>query len=168
MQGQSLPHIEKLNSGNTVASRERTRITDISPRAWKMWSAVAVAATVALIFISQFVAVDSPTIATVQAVFPAATRSAQTMTISVPTSPAVLDAKVYVDPEEDHVYFAEVLREASETPSYRSEPFAEFDQLGFVVFQTSIETGRYVLKLYDIIEADTLVTEQPFQVILLP
>ena len=159
MEGQPLPSIERLEA--TIS----TAVTDIRPTAWRAWSAVAAAAVAVLVAVSQFGFRDDSTMAQVEAVFPAMTRSLQTLEFQAESNPALVKAKLYVDPEEGHVYTAEVYSSLNDSLVFQSGRIGGFDDLGFAEFQATLIRGQYLLKLYDIIDNDTLTTEQPFRLV---
>jgi hypothetical protein len=159
MDGASLPSLERLEVSVT------TPVTDIRPNTWRTWSVVAAAAVVVLIAVSQFAWRGDSSIAQIEAIFPAVTRSAQTLEFSAESSPALVQAKVYVDPEEGHFYAAEVYAAVNDSLVFHAGRLESFDELGFAEFQVELALGRYLLKLHDVIDNDTLTTEQPFRLV---
>ncbi len=159
MEGQPLPSIERLEA--TIS----TPMTDIRPTAWRTWSAFAAAAVAVLVVVSQFGFRDEPRMAQIEAVFPAMTRSLQTLEFHTEDSPALVNAKLYVDPEEGHFYATEVYSSLNDSLVFQSGRIESFDDLGFAEFQATLARGQYLLKLYDVIDEDTLTTEQAFRLV---
>ena len=150
----ALPLIEKIEK--RVESHAVGRWT-FRPRL-----AVAAAAAVLLIAMAGWYSAHRPPLARVQVLLPTSMRRAQAATFEIPSDPAVVTARFFVDPEGGHRYALEVVASANRKTVYVNPSLTEFDRDGFARFTDTLAAGAYELIVYDIFGADTLRAVCPF------
>lgn len=148
-----------------VSSREA--IVDTRPRRYTAWLAAAAAVVLLAIVAVRLFLGDQPS-ARLEVVLPTTMRGEQEISFTTPASPFVLDARMYVGPEEGHTYDIELLPAHTDSVMLRLPNYQDFDETGFAVFSHPLDTGRYRVRIYDIYGGDTLLIRRPFEVRLAP
>ncbi|MBU2483404.1 MAG: zf-HC2 domain-containing protein [Proteobacteria bacterium] len=82
--------------------------------------------------------------------------------ITVPTSPCYATVRIYVNPENQHKYDIEIVSSTSGEISKSIRDFDEFDETGYAEVTALADTGSFVLRVHDIIDDDTVVTLNKF------
>ncbi|MBU8935035.1 MAG: zf-HC2 domain-containing protein [candidate division Zixibacteria bacterium] len=154
--------IDSLSAQPPEASRPK--ITKLFPGMWQSALAAA-AAIVMLLGISQYPERHDVPMLDIQ--FPLQMRNAGSeLVFEIPSDPSRLRAKVFVDPEDDHLYNLQISQANDSTIVSSLEHISVFDQQGFTYIGASIGPGEYFLTLSDIEDADTLTQHQSFRVVL--
>ncbi len=162
-----VPLISQLDGdvGSAAISRERTNVTWL--RFWRPAAAIAAAASVVVAAISLLQLDQETPIARVEARFPAVVRANGPKLVFESASRSfLLDAVVYVGPEEHHTYSVRIHSAEENRPVYREDEVPEYDKDGFFRFVTPMEVGAYRLLIFDVVDNDTLVVRRPFEVVL--
>lgn len=161
--GRETPLMSSLESLSARHSQTSSpKITKLFP-AWAQTALAAAAAIILLLGISQYPDRDEIPIIEVQ--FPLQMRNADSeLVFEIPIDPSRLQAKVFIDPEENHLYNLRISRADDSSVVTSLEHITKFDQQGFTFIGASIVPGQYFLTLSDIEEGDTLTQHQSFTV----
>jgi hypothetical protein len=164
---QKLDRMDADRASRTGAGADPESIVDRRSRTWIGWLAAAAAVILVGVVVVRLWLGDRPT-ARLDVTLPAAVRGGQEISFTTPASPFVLDARMYIGPEEGHRYNIELLPIRNDSVLLRLEDYQAFDQAGFADFSVPLDTGRYRVRIYDIYGGDTLLVTRPFEVRLTP
>jgi len=157
-----LPLITTVGGEIGSTSERAFTVKRLFASAWRPAAALAAAAAIVVVFLSQWMNPDYSPEARTRGIFPAAQRSAQPIVIETEATPCILESQVFADPEPGHDYSIEVFDAVDHDIVYRVQGLKEFDARGFALVDLPLDTGLYRLDLVDIAEGDTLRTAWQF------
>ncbi len=163
-----LPLISELNLLAEETPR-RSNLTDLTRRLWRPLTAIAAAAVIIIVGVTMMTYNRPEPSARVEVTFPAATRAVSTpIVFETETESFTFVGRVYVDPEENHVYSLQIRDVALDSLIFNVTQLVTFDRLGFATCELVMSPGTYELILYDILETDSIQITRLFDIRMKP